>query len=81
MRMTKTDRQACRHWWSAMGVLPVLFLWCGLLTANLGFAAEASRAEKLVLLVRELRSDNGEVVPIRDEIRQLLAYFERELHV
>ncbi|MFZ6655137.1 substrate-binding periplasmic protein [Undibacterium sp. TJN19] len=81
MRMTKSDRQHRRHRWSAMAALPALFLTLALLITNQGFAAEAIKTEKLVLLVRELRNDNGEVVPIRDEIRQLLAYFERELHV
>ncbi|MBI3285484.1 MAG: transporter substrate-binding domain-containing protein [Burkholderiales bacterium] len=33
------------------------------------------------LLIRELRNDSGEVVPIREDIRQLLAYFEREAHL
>ncbi|MFZ6723237.1 substrate-binding periplasmic protein [Undibacterium sp. Ji49W] len=45
-------------------------------------AAEASNANKsLVLLIRELRNEEGDLVPIREEIRQLLNYFERELHI
>ncbi|MDE2428033.1 MAG: transporter substrate-binding domain-containing protein [Burkholderiales bacterium] len=44
-------------------------------------ASIAAEPAKVVLLIRELRSDNGEIVPIREEIRQLLAYFERELRI
>jgi polar amino acid transport system substrate-binding protein len=37
--------------------------------------------EKVNLLIRELRNDKGEVIPVKDDIRQLLLYLEREANV
>ncbi len=42
---------------------------------------EAAKPDKLVLLIRELRNEAGDIVPIRDEIRQLLNYFEHHLQI
>lgn len=43
--------------------------------------AGAAEVEKVALLIRELKNDRGEVVPVRDDTRQLIAYFEREAQV
>ena len=42
---------------------------------------QALQTHKVTLLVRELRNDQGEVIPVKDDIRQLFLYFEREAHV
>lgn len=41
----------------------------------------AAELEKVQLLVRELRNDQGQIIPVKDDIRQLFLYFEREAHV
>jgi len=43
--------------------------------------APAAEPQKVVLLVRELRSESGEILPLRDNIRAVLTYFERQLHI
>ncbi|MFZ6754901.1 substrate-binding periplasmic protein [Undibacterium sp. Dicai25W] len=47
------------------------------------FVSEAPAAEpqKVVLFVRELRSESGEILPLRDNVRAVLTYFERQLHI
>lgn len=52
-----------------------------LLASPAPMAADGGQNDRLVLLVRELRNEAGDIVPIRDEIRQLLNFFERELQV
>lgn len=37
--------------------------------------------EKVSLLIRELRNDKGDVIPIKEDIRQLLLFLEREANV
>lgn len=68
--------------------LPTRCLWrrlllCSCIVPFLCFAVPVATSEPqtVVLLIRELRNDSGEVVPIREDIRQLLAYFERETHL
>lgn len=58
-------------------VLICLFLLC---TFQSSYSL-ASQDNKVKLFVRELRNDQGEVIPIKDDIRQLLLYIEREAHV
>ncbi|MES2047378.1 MAG: transporter substrate-binding domain-containing protein [Pseudomonadota bacterium] len=41
-------------------------------------SAQAGETQNVVLLIRELRGENGDLVVIRDDIRQLLNYLERE---
>ena len=62
-------------------MLSTLMLASLLSVSNLLWAAESAKPEKLVLLIRELRNEAGEIVPIREEIRQLLNFFEREIQV
>ncbi|WP_162044127.1 ABC transporter substrate-binding protein [Undibacterium sp. YM2] len=59
----------------------LLLLSSALLIATPGSATEAAKQDKLVLLIRELRNEAGDIVPIRDEIRQLLNYFEHHLQI
>ncbi|MFZ6760147.1 substrate-binding periplasmic protein [Undibacterium sp. Ji50W] len=67
-----------------MLLLPA-FLCLSLLPASALRATETDKSAKLakplVLLIRELRNEDGDLVPIREEIRQVLNYFERELRV
>ncbi len=58
-------------------VLMCLFLLCTLQP----FDGSASQDNKVTLFVRELRNDQGEVIPIKDDIRQLLLYIEREANM
>ncbi|MBC3920766.1 transporter substrate-binding domain-containing protein [Undibacterium sp. CY18W] len=63
-------------------VLLLLSIFLFLLPTPALHAVEAGKQDKkLVLLVRELRNEEGDLVPIREEIRQLLNYFERELRI
>jgi len=41
----------------------------------------ADEPQKVVLLVRELRTDSGEILPLRDNVRNVLNYFEHQLHI
>ncbi len=41
----------------------------------------AAQQNKITLLIRELRNDRGELIPVKDDIRQLLLFFEREAQV
>ncbi|MFZ6736026.1 substrate-binding periplasmic protein [Undibacterium sp. Ji42W] len=59
----------------------LLLLSFALFVAIPGTATEAAKQEKLVLLIRELRNEAGEIVPIRDEIRQLLNYVEHQQQI
>ncbi|MDP1978562.1 ABC transporter substrate-binding protein [Undibacterium sp.] len=68
----------CRYWLPAW---LLLFFVLGLFAYPSVKATEVEKQEKLVLLIRELRNEAGEMVPIRDEIRQLLNYFEHQLHI
>lgn len=68
-----------RRWWLPLCLL--LFFVFGLFTSSSIKATETAKQEKLVLLIRELRNDAGDMVPIRDEIRQLLNYFEHQLQI
>ena len=43
--------------------------------------APAAEPQKVVLFVRELRSESGEILPLRDNVRNVLTYFERQLHI
>lgn len=43
--------------------------------------ASAAEIEKIPLLVRELRNDQGEIIPVKNDIRQLFLYFEREANI
>ena len=43
--------------------------------------ASAAAPEKLVLLIRENRNEAGDMVPLRTEIRSLLAYLEKQAHI
>ncbi|MBY0574223.1 MAG: transporter substrate-binding domain-containing protein [Undibacterium sp.] len=52
----------------------LLCLVANLLAANVA----AMQRLKVVMLVREQRNDKGEVIPIKDDIRQLFLFFERE---
>ncbi|MFZ6741796.1 substrate-binding periplasmic protein [Undibacterium sp. JH2W] len=69
---------ACRYW-LPVWLLLVFILACFVSTPIK--ANEPAKQEKLVLLIRELRNEAGEIVPIRDEIRQLLNYFEHQLQI
>lgn len=42
---------------------------------------DAIMPEKVNLLIRELRNDKGEIIPIKDDIRQLFLFLEREANV
>ena len=68
----------CRYW---LPVWLLLFFFLGLFAYPSVKATEVAKQEKLVLLIRELRNEAGDMVPIRDEIRQLLNYFEHQLHI
>lgn len=70
-----------RLWLPVWPCLSLLLLVSSLFASSPGEATEAAKQEKLVLLIRELRNEAGEVVPIRDEIRQLLNYFEHHLQI
>lgn len=61
--------------------LCLLLLASALFASSHGMATEAAKQEKLVLLIRELRNEAGDIIPIRDEIRQLLNYFEHQLQI
>ncbi|WP_422992406.1 substrate-binding periplasmic protein [Undibacterium sp. SXout11W] len=54
-----------------------------ILTSGMFFVSEAPAAEpqKVVLFLRELRSESGEILPLRDNVRAVLTYFERQLHI
>lgn len=70
------DRVVLRY---VLLLFPILLF---LLPAPVLHAVEAGKQDKtLVLLVRELRNEEGDLLPIREDIRQLLNYFERELRV
>ncbi|MFZ6679452.1 substrate-binding periplasmic protein [Undibacterium sp. Tian12W] len=71
----------CRLWQPVLLGVRLLFLSFALLIATPGSATEAAKQDKLVLLIRELRNEAGEIVPIRDEIRHLLNYFEHHLQI
>ncbi|MFZ6643352.1 substrate-binding periplasmic protein [Undibacterium sp. TC4M20W] len=71
----------CRLWQPVQLGVRLLLLSSALLIATPGSATEAAKQDKLVLLIRELRNEAGEIVPIRDEIRQLLNYFEHHLQI
>ncbi|MFZ6861853.1 substrate-binding periplasmic protein [Undibacterium sp. Ji67W] len=58
--------------------LSYLVLISGMLFAPDTHAAEP---QKVVLFVRELRSESGEILPLRDNVRNVLTYFERQLHI
>jgi|GEM_PF-423093 len=68
-----------RRWWLPLCLL--VFFVLGLFTCSSIKATETAKQEKLVLLIRELRNEAGDMVPIRDEIRQLLNYFEHQLQI
>ena len=70
-----------RLWLPVWPCLSLLLLVSSLFASSPGMATEVAKQEKLVLLIRELRNEAGEVVPIRDEIRQLLNYFEYQLQI
>ncbi|MFZ6692670.1 transporter substrate-binding domain-containing protein [Undibacterium sp. SXout20W] len=44
-------------------------------------AVSASEPQKVVLLISELRTDSGEIIPVRENVRNLLSYFEHQLHI
>lgn len=54
---------------------------CLLLCICIQIPLAAAEIEKIPLLVRELRNDQGEIIPVKDDIRQLFLYFEREASV
>ncbi|WP_222612323.1 substrate-binding periplasmic protein [Undibacterium flavidum] len=54
---------------------------CLLLCVCIQTPVAAAEIEKIPLLVRELRNDQGEIIPVKDDIRQLFLYFEREANV
>ena len=61
------------------GLLISLFLVC--LAFHLSADCRAAMPEKVNLLIRELRNDKGDVIPIKEDIRQLLLFLEREANV
>jgi polar amino acid transport system substrate-binding protein len=71
----------CGLWQPVHLGVRLLFLSSVLLIVTPGSATEAAKQDKLVLLIRELRNEAGDIVPIRDEIRQLLNYFEHHLQI
>jgi polar amino acid transport system substrate-binding protein len=60
--------------------LPLLF---SLVFFDLSFSRDcyAIMPEKVSLLIRELRNDKGEIIPIKAEIQQLLLFLEREANI
>ncbi|MES2038116.1 MAG: transporter substrate-binding domain-containing protein [Pseudomonadota bacterium] len=70
-----------RLWQPVWPCLCLLLLVSSLFASSPGMATEAAKPEKLILLIRELRNEAGDIVPIRDEIRQLLNYFEHQLQI
>ena len=56
---------------------------CILMCVSFVMTAEAVAAdpEKVVLLVREQRSENGDIIPLPENVRNVLAYFEHQLHI
>lgn len=63
----------CKRAWGCLSACLLLMLGWSTTTS-----AQAGETQNVVLLIRELRSDNGEIVAIREDIRQLLNYLERE---
>jgi polar amino acid transport system substrate-binding protein len=58
------------------------WLLCFMLFMPLLASPEISaKQDKVTLLIRELRNDRGELIVIKEDIRQLLLYFEREAQV
>ncbi|MFZ6777757.1 substrate-binding periplasmic protein [Undibacterium sp. Ji83W] len=70
-----------RRLWQPAWLGLCLLLATSLFASSPGMATETVKQEKLVLLIRELRNEAGDIVPIRDEIRQLLNYFEHQLQI
>ncbi|MES2073856.1 MAG: transporter substrate-binding domain-containing protein [Pseudomonadota bacterium] len=58
-----------------------IFLLCGVGPALLGTSACGAAETRVPLLIRELRGENGELLPLQDEVRRLLAHIERELDI
>ncbi|BBB69879.1 hypothetical protein UNDYM_5626 [Undibacterium sp. YM2] len=78
---TVASKYMRRLWQPVRLGVRLLLLSSALLIATPGSATEAAKQDKLVLLIRELRNEAGDIVPIRDEIRQLLNYFEHHLQI
>lgn len=59
----------------------MILLCIALIGSSLIWTAQAAQSQKLPLLIRELRNERGEIIPIKDDIRQLILFFEREANV
>lgn len=71
----------CRIAFSYQTIWHKLLLCVVLLVSLLISPVLAAKQDKVTLLIRELRNDRGDLIPIKDDIRQLLLFFEREAQV
>ncbi|MES2105385.1 MAG: transporter substrate-binding domain-containing protein [Pseudomonadota bacterium] len=65
--------------WRRALLFPVL--GCTLLVSVCLFCSAIAAVASVPLLIREARGENGELLPIQQEVRNLLAYIERELDI